>query len=82
MTAKVLVAYASRHGTTREVADSVAATLEEQGHAVEVEDAGKVRDRENRSRSRDPSVAGRCSERSGRHTKLRRRVPRLRSRES
>ena len=39
----VLVAYASKHGTTREVAESIATTLEEHGLAVDVEEAGRVR---------------------------------------
>lgn len=39
----VLVACASKHGTTREVAESIAATLEELGLAVEREDAREVR---------------------------------------
>jgi menaquinone-dependent protoporphyrinogen oxidase len=43
MATKVLVVHASKHGTTREVAESVAATLEERGLEVEVEDAGRVR---------------------------------------
>lgn len=40
----VLVAYASKHGTTREVAESIASRLEELGLAVELEEAGRVRD--------------------------------------
>lgn len=45
MTPKVLVAYASKHGTTREVAESIAETLREFGRlAVEIEDAGRVHD--------------------------------------
>ena len=44
MAANVLIAYASKHGTTREVAESIARTLEEQGLAVEVEQARCVRD--------------------------------------
>jgi menaquinone-dependent protoporphyrinogen oxidase len=40
----VLVAHASKHGTTREVAEAVAATLREHGHTVELEEAGRVRD--------------------------------------
>ena len=35
----VLVAYASKHGTTREVAEFVAGTLERRGLTVELEDA-------------------------------------------
>lgn len=38
----VLVAYASKHGTTREVAEFVAQTLEMSGVAVEVEEAARV----------------------------------------
>jgi menaquinone-dependent protoporphyrinogen oxidase len=38
----VLVAYASRHGTTREVAEFVAHTLERRGLMVEVEEAARV----------------------------------------
>jgi menaquinone-dependent protoporphyrinogen oxidase len=40
----VLVAYATKHGTTREVAESIAATLQQLGLAVEVEAAGRVHD--------------------------------------
>ena len=43
MTAQVLVAYGTRYGSTKEVADTVAATLEEQGLEAEVSVAGKVR---------------------------------------
>jgi menaquinone-dependent protoporphyrinogen oxidase len=38
----VLVAYASKHGTTREVAEFVARTLETRGLAVDVEEAARV----------------------------------------
>ena len=38
----VLVAYATKRGSTREVAEAVAATLREQGLAVEVEPASAV----------------------------------------
>ena len=38
----VLVAYASKHGTTREVAEFVARTLECRGLAVELEEAARV----------------------------------------
>jgi menaquinone-dependent protoporphyrinogen oxidase len=38
----VLIAYASKHGTTREVAEFIAGTLEKQGLAVELEEAGRV----------------------------------------
>jgi menaquinone-dependent protoporphyrinogen oxidase len=41
---KVLVAYASKHGTTREVAESIARTFGERGLAVEIEEARRVRD--------------------------------------
>ena len=44
MVPKVLIAYASKHGTTREVAESIAQTLGERGLAVEVEEARRVRD--------------------------------------
>ena len=44
MEPNVLVAYASKHGTTREVAESVARTLEELGLAVELEAAERVHD--------------------------------------
>jgi menaquinone-dependent protoporphyrinogen oxidase len=40
----VLIAYASKHGTTRAVAEAVAQTLEDRGLAVEIEEAGRVRD--------------------------------------
>jgi menaquinone-dependent protoporphyrinogen oxidase len=43
MSAKVLVAYGTRYGSTEEVAEAVAATLEEQGLEVEVEPARAVR---------------------------------------
>ena len=41
---KVLVAYATKHGSTREVAESVAATLRGRGDDVDVLPAGQVRD--------------------------------------
>ena len=44
MATKVLVAYASKHGTTSEVADSIAGTLQELGLAVEIKEAGRVHD--------------------------------------
>lgn len=40
----VLVAYATKHGSTREVAESIAATLRARGDDVEVLPAGQVRD--------------------------------------
>jgi menaquinone-dependent protoporphyrinogen oxidase len=43
MTGPILVAYASRYGSTREVAESVAATLRERELRVEVLPAGEVR---------------------------------------
>jgi menaquinone-dependent protoporphyrinogen oxidase len=39
---RVLVAYATRHGSTREVADELAATLHRQGIAVDVKPAADV----------------------------------------
>jgi len=42
--AKVLVAYASKYGSTREVAEAVAAGLREQGHDSDVRAARDVRD--------------------------------------
>jgi menaquinone-dependent protoporphyrinogen oxidase len=44
VTETVLIAYASRHGTTHEVADAIAQTLEALGLAVVVEEAGHVRE--------------------------------------
>jgi menaquinone-dependent protoporphyrinogen oxidase len=45
MTPNVLVAYASKHGTTREVAESIAGTLREFSRlAVQIEDAALVHD--------------------------------------
>jgi menaquinone-dependent protoporphyrinogen oxidase len=44
MAPRILVAYASKHGTTREVAESVAATLREHGLDVELAEAARVRD--------------------------------------
>ena len=44
MVPKILIAYASKHGTTREVAESIAQTLVDRGLAVEIEEAGRVRD--------------------------------------
>jgi menaquinone-dependent protoporphyrinogen oxidase len=40
----VLVAYASKHGTTREVAESIGTTLGEHGLTVEIEEARRVRE--------------------------------------
>jgi menaquinone-dependent protoporphyrinogen oxidase len=42
MAVNVLVAYASKHGTTREVAESIASTLRERGLAVDTDDAARV----------------------------------------
>jgi menaquinone-dependent protoporphyrinogen oxidase len=42
MSQTVLVAYASKHGTTREVAESVASTLRSHGFEVEARAAGEV----------------------------------------
>ena len=44
MSNKVLVAYASRYGSTREVAEMIAATLREEGSIVDVRSAAEVRD--------------------------------------
>jgi menaquinone-dependent protoporphyrinogen oxidase len=44
MAAKILVAYASKHGTTREVAESIAATLREHDLDVEIAEAAHVRE--------------------------------------
>ena len=44
MASNVLIAYASKHGTTREVAESIAKTLGERGLVVEIEEARRVRD--------------------------------------
>jgi menaquinone-dependent protoporphyrinogen oxidase len=44
MELNVLVAYASKHGTTREVAESIAEALEQRGLVVEIEEAGRVHD--------------------------------------
>jgi len=43
MSAVVLVAYATRHGSTQEVAEAVAATLREHGLEVELQPAREVR---------------------------------------
>lgn len=40
---RILVAYATKKGSTREVAESIAATLGERGHAVDVRPTGDVR---------------------------------------
>lgn len=42
----ILVAVASRHGATREIAEALGQALRESGHAVAVRDAGHVRDLE------------------------------------
>jgi menaquinone-dependent protoporphyrinogen oxidase len=44
MTGPILVAYASRYGATREVAEAIAATLRERELKVEVRPAGEVDD--------------------------------------
>ena len=44
MAHRVLVAYGSTRGSTREVAEAVAATLRERGHEVDVERAGRVKE--------------------------------------
>ena len=44
MAHRVLVAYGSTRGSTREVAEAVAATLRERGHEVDVERAGWVKE--------------------------------------
>jgi menaquinone-dependent protoporphyrinogen oxidase len=44
MTGPILVAYASRYGTTREVAEAIAATLRENELKVDVRPAGEVDD--------------------------------------
>jgi menaquinone-dependent protoporphyrinogen oxidase len=41
---KILIAYASKHGSTREVADAIAATLEPSGIEIEVRPAQAVND--------------------------------------
>lgn len=43
MEGKVLVTYASKYGSTQEVADAVAGSLREQGLVVDLQPAGKVR---------------------------------------
>src|SRR5438477_8597314 len=44
MKAKVVVAYGSKHGSTKEVASALAAALAEEGLQVELLPAGEVRD--------------------------------------
>ena len=44
MTGPILVAHASRYGTTAEVAESIAATLRERGLRVDVQPAAEVED--------------------------------------
>ena len=43
MSDKILVTYATRYGSTQEVAEKVAATLRESGLAVDVQPAKQVR---------------------------------------
>jgi menaquinone-dependent protoporphyrinogen oxidase len=43
MAEKILVAFATKHGSTQEVAEAMATTLREQGHEVEVQAAAKVK---------------------------------------
>jgi menaquinone-dependent protoporphyrinogen oxidase len=43
MTARILVAYATKYGSTREVAQAVAATLAELGREVDLQPAAEVR---------------------------------------
>jgi menaquinone-dependent protoporphyrinogen oxidase len=44
MTRRILVAYATAHGSTRQVAEAVAATLDEHGLAADVRPAADVKD--------------------------------------
>ena len=44
MADSILVAYATRYGSTREVAEMIAATLREEGSIVDVRSAAEVRD--------------------------------------
>jgi menaquinone-dependent protoporphyrinogen oxidase len=41
---KILIAYASKHGSTRQVADVIAASIEPSGHEVEVRPARAIED--------------------------------------
>jgi menaquinone-dependent protoporphyrinogen oxidase len=43
MTGRLLVAYATKHGSTIEVAEAIASALRDQGHEVDVETASDVR---------------------------------------
>ncbi len=43
METKILVAYATTHGATQEVAETIAATLRDQGLVVDLQPARKVR---------------------------------------
>ena len=43
MSSVVLVGYATRYGSTQEVAEAVAATLRENGHAVDIQPMREVR---------------------------------------
>jgi menaquinone-dependent protoporphyrinogen oxidase len=40
--AHVLVAYASKHGSTAEIAEAIASTIRAEGHEVELSEAGEV----------------------------------------
>jgi menaquinone-dependent protoporphyrinogen oxidase len=44
MNDSILVAYATRYGSTKEVAERIAATLREAGSMVDVQSAGRIRD--------------------------------------
>lgn len=76
VTQRVLVAYASKRGSTREVADAVAATLREHGCEVDLEPAAKVKDAE----AYDGVVLGGALYRGGWHRGARRFLRRHRRR--
>jgi menaquinone-dependent protoporphyrinogen oxidase len=44
MSKNILVAYATKHGSTHEVAETIARTLRDEGHHVDVANAADVRD--------------------------------------